>query len=330
MSLDSIEEALAEWDQTPITQTTVQATEWLARALAIILRRRPHSREMGLSYYRLTRALRTGSTIADSRREEQKYVSLDQLRREFDLLINGEVESLEDIPVETEAQAAKDPDSVLVERLFDIKKMSDDLDALAEEAASRSLATTGPEALQRAQARLDDSMPARDMESKRAETHTSAGVTQAGAVQRHTANGGRGMVSSLAKADRLAIGFVRVSTTGTPCGFCAMLISRGPIEKRNGGTGGFFLSAESAGGRLDANGVRYGGDEYHDNCQCVAEPVFSLSQYNSDPLYDLNRLYAKQWPEVTEGLRGRDALNAWRSFIRKQAELTPTVPAQAA
>ena len=42
-------------------------------------------------------------------------------------------------------------------------------------------------------------------------------------------------------------------TDGQPCGFCAMLASRGPV----------YRSAEKAG---------YGGNRYHERCGCTAEP----------------------------------------------------------
>lgn len=45
--------------------------------------RRARSRDLAMAYYRLVRALRTGTTIADPRRPEPRYVTLDMLRREF-------------------------------------------------------------------------------------------------------------------------------------------------------------------------------------------------------------------------------------------------------
>jgi hypothetical protein len=79
-----------------------------------------------------------------------------------------------------------------------------------------------------------------------------------------------------------------------------MLISRGPVYRSE-------RSAEYA-----------DGDKYHDNCHCFAEPVFSREQYNSSPLYALNRQYEELWPQVTKGLSGHAALRAWRRFIRTE------------
>jgi len=78
-----------------------------------------------------------------------------------------------------------------------------------------------------------------------------------------------------------------------------MLISRGAVYKS-------ATSAEFA-----------NGDKYHDNCHCVAEPIFTSDQAASGR-YSLNRAYGTLWPQVTAGLSGKAALRAWRRFIRQQ------------
>jgi hypothetical protein len=113
-------------------------------------------------------------------------------------------------------------------------------------------------------------------------------------------DGARGQVWSLAQRDPRVIGYVRLSRSGTPCGWCAMLISRGPVYKSQ-------RTAEYA-----------DGDKYHDNCHCYAEPVYGREQYGDSALYALNRRYEQLWPQVTKGLRGKAALSAWRRFIRQE------------
>jgi hypothetical protein len=316
MSAEAVAEALVLWADTPPVQTTATATEWTAKAIVQILRGRRRTRELGLAYYRLHRAILTGKTIADTRRTEAKFVSIKQLEREFNAVIRGEP-----IPDEPSSPATE---IVQVERLFDIKKVLDQLDQYTEDAATTSLEEVGPKALERANDKLDTSKPATEVDAAREEAHKKAGTSQAGVAQKHVANGARGVVYGLSKLDKEVIGWVRVSTTGTPCGFCAMLISRGPITKKDGDLGGIYLSKASAGDTGDP------ADKFHPNCNCVAEPLYSLEQFNNDPLYALNRLYAEQWPEVTKGLSGLDALNAWRTFIRRQADIEIRPAAQAA
>lgn len=81
-----------------------------------------------------------------------------------------------------------------------------------------------------------------------------------------------------------------------------MLMSRGPVYK----TANSAIYAE--------------GDLYHDNCNCYAEPIYSTEQYETSPLFELNRQYQELWPIVTEGLGGKSALSAWRRFIRQQGD----------
>lgn len=75
----------------------------------------------------------------------------------------------------------------------------------------------------------------------------------------------------------------------------------------------------------------YGGvpiDSVHPGCNCTVEAVYSWRQYNGDPRFDMNRLYRKLWPIVTEGYGGQDALNAWRRWIeRPELHSTPKIEA---
>lgn len=75
-------------------------------------------------------------------------------------------------------------------------------------------------------------------------------ATSAGAAMRHALNAGRDTLANTIVADEAAIGWARV-TSGSPCWFCAMLASRGPV--------------------YSADSVDF---EAHDNCSCSIEPVF--------------------------------------------------------
>lgn len=108
-----------------------------------------------------------------------------------------------------------------------------------------------------------------------------ARARSAASAQRHANNGGRQTILS----DKTALGWQRVCS-GDPCSFCAMLASRGPVYRSVG-------SADF---------------QAHDSCHCYPEPV-----YKRGPLNDQAHEFRQQWNETTKGLRGNDALNAFRS-----------------
>lgn len=94
--------------------------------------------------------------------------------------------------------------------------------------------------------------------------------------------GARDTVLAATDGDPLARGWQRV-TSGSPCAFCSMLASRGPVYK-NAKTSGF---------------------EPHGHCGCTAEPVYGAA---SATVVDLGRAFK----DATAGKSGKDALNAWR------------------
>ena len=102
-------------------------------------------------------------------------------------------------------------------------------------------------------------------------------------------------------AEAGVVGWARVSLSGDPCYFCAMLISRGAVYKTN------------ASGTFDSS-----GDIYHTNCRCVAVPIYSTSQFETDPRYQQSRDLAAMW-------RTGMSLKEWRSLIdgnRQSGEAT--------
>lgn len=96
--------------------------------------------------------------------------------------------------------------------------------------------------------------------------------------------GGRSTITSTLTADPQAHGWARV-TSGSPCAFCDMLASRGPVY-----------------GEASAD------FEAHDGCSCTAEPV-----YNHDAAWPPGAREARAvWDESTRGLTGAEALAAFR------------------
>src|SRR5690606_1703614 len=173
---------------------------------------------------------------------------------------------------------------------------------LTEEEARTVLEALGLKNLERKLDEIDDKLSSSELDARREEARLKVARRQAAAVDRLVQNGARGDLWVTAEKDREVLAYARVSRTGTPCGWCAMLISRGPVYK-TAGAATFGLDGE--------------GDRYHDNCHCYAEPVFSLEQYEQDSRFDLNREYSRLWPRVTSGLSGKAALSAWRKYFRE-------------
>lgn len=77
-------------------------------------------------------------------------------------------------------------------------------------------------------------------------------------------------------------------TSGKPCGFCAMLASRGAVYHDEGRA----------------------GFEAHDHCSCTIEPAYEGSR-----MTPLAERFRGIWETATHGLSGADALNAFRTSI---------------
>jgi hypothetical protein len=327
IGVKTVEEALKLWAEVPVTARASASSSWLKKAITLVMTRRRMSRDLARAYYRLARALRTGTTVADPYHPEPTYVTLDVLRREFASLAGGSEQPQEgrsesaptketssdsqpaqppktddpDAPADQDSEDAE-ADRILVEELERLKEDEERIEREAEAELKELLQTLGPDNLDKKLRSIDPEAPAKDVDRLRDEAHAQAGARQAAAAERIAMNGGRSTVWNHAQRDKRALGYIRLSRTGTPCGWCAMLISRGPV----------YRSEKTA---------EYGdGDKYHDNCHCYAEPVFSMQQYRNSPTYAVNRRYEELWPQVTKGLSGKAAVSAWRRFIRTEQQ----------
>jgi hypothetical protein len=323
----TVQEALKLWEDVPATSRASTAASWLRRAVTLVMGRRRQSRDLARAYYRLVRALRTGSTVADPYHPEPRYVTVTTLREEFNALVGGAERPQEgrasDSPTKTSDSASSaatgqageadeapltDPDAeheaeldrILVEEIAGLREAEERIEREAEQELRTVLEALGPNNLQKKVDKIDGGRTADEVDGLRDEAHQQAGARQAAAAERVAMNGGRSTVWNHASRDKRAIGYIRLSRTGTPCGWCAMLISRGAVYRSSS-------SAEYS-----------DGDKYHDNCHCYAEPVFTREQYNSSSTYELNRRYEELWPKVTRGLSGKAAVAAWRRFIRQE------------
>lgn len=330
----SVAEAIALWETLPAQSQQSAAQTWLDQAVRLVMSGRQDAQALARAYYRLARALHTGRTIPNPLDPfEPKSISLSTLRTEFDTLAfqsapvastgstppsptrtpqearSGQPRPL-DVPLED--QAARDQEAederILIEEIRQLKaEQQAEAEAEARAEAEDALTNLGANNQTKKVRKLDTSLPASEIDKQRDQIHEDVGNRQASSVERMTLNGARSELWSLSSRDKRVIGYVRLSRTGTPCGWCAMLISRGPVYRSE-------ASASFKGGAA----VYSDGNTYHDNCHCYAVPVFGVQQFDNSELFDLNRKYAEEWPRVTRGLSGKAALSAWRYFIRQQ------------
>ena len=149
-----------------------------------------------------------------------------------------------------------------------------------EQAAHRSLTVTGPVAAKQA---IASGRP-------QAEAREIALVRLSGSVGRLVLNGGRDTITGMVSAEPQRVGWIRV-TSASPCAFCAMFATRGPIYKET--TVGF---------------------QAHDHCACTAEPIVR-NERSAWPAR--NRELLGVWNETTRGLGGREAILAFRAAIER-------------
>ncbi|MFE4635063.1 hypothetical protein ACFRJ1_17035 [Streptomyces sp. NPDC056773] len=327
-------EALTLWANVPATLRAETAGGWLRQAITLVMSRRRQARDLARAYFRLARALQTGTTVADPYHPEPSYVTLGDLRREFAALagttaptssqgggeaatgesgeaspppVAEEFDEEPDAPAGGGVEEGQEPDDdtddweqVLVEELEGLRAEEERVEREAEDELRTVLEALGTRNLDRRLADVDSLQPARDADAARAAAHRQAGAQQAAASARVAMNGARSSTWTHMRRDRRSLGYVRLSRSGTPCGWCAMLISRGPVYKSR------------------ASATFADGDRYHDNCHCYAVPVWSWGQYESSELTALSRQYESLWPKVTKGHTGKDAVSVWRRFIRQQ------------
>lgn len=120
-----------------------------------------------------------------------------------------------------------------------------------------------------------------------------AAVSVSGAASYLALEGGRQAVLQAVKDDPAAIAWARITTSGKPCSFCAMLASRGPVYKSE----------------------RSASFQSHNHCAC--EPVCIFSEDDAKALTDKG--LQAEWRRVTRGMSGAEARNAWRRYWDRKA-----------
>lgn len=323
-------EAVSLWFQEVPPTKTASRSRWLGLAVRLILTRRARARDLAIAYYRLVRALRTDATI-QTPADKGTSVSLEKLRTDFESVLDqidpattsaGATPAPSDDPaglnetpdglssVEPALDFEDDDDRILLEEIAELEAEIERQDREAEAEAQRLLQQLGMQNLLDKLNAINDEIEVREADRLRAEALQEAAARQAAVAARITMNAARGLTYNLADTDRRVLGWARYSTTGTPCGWCAMLISRQVLYK----------SKATASVLKNDDGNRPGetGDQnkFHDNDYCIAIPVFDTVQMDSD-IFALNRELDKLWQDEIRGKFGGDAAIAeFRRIMR--------------
>ena len=110
--------------------------------------------------------------------------------------------------------------------------------------------------------------------------------------------------------DKKVLGFVRVHVPEgdiAPCGFCALLMSRGAVYKTEGSAA--LVSSQF--------------DEFHSGCHCQVFAVYDMNFYKTDDRFAANREYRTLWDQKFKGQFNshQEAIAAWRKhFLNLKAE----------
>lgn len=335
--------ALAEWQSVSALNPTDTAASWLKNSILVIVAIRKLSRRLAVSHYQLIRALETGRTLGVPEGSPDEDVTLGELRKNFrdnaiDVAALPSPRTRSDDPDIRwfeEKLASVDPDAVpgavrledahvdpLIQDLLDTEGSDDGEkievdkfewpeDLTAEEVNDvyydqlRKRIVTPLADKGKALRSSPELTP--DQVIKQLEDSLSAsGSTGSGTVESAALDAGRAAVTTAVRNDRLVLAVAR-GTSANPCAFCAMLASRGFVYKNN----------KTAG--VDENDVV---KKYHIHCRCF--PIYRWVKDSELP--ELNAYFKKQWPIVTAGYSGVDALNAWRRWIYAQRKANPDAP----
>lgn len=302
----------------PTSEGAARATRaFTAQLVSLMFTYRVQAQRLAIAYYRLNRALLTDHTIALGGESDGDETSIESLRQDFEAIldeIEGVAEGDEQFvsgdgeadftPTTPPALTVVDEDApIVIEALdADIDAILDAADEQAETEIRKLAESLGIKNLQK---KLEKAERKKNAEAAKAKAYEDASNRQAAAAMRIMMNAARGLVYDLAQTDLRIEGWVRYSQTGTPCGFCAMLISREV----------YYRTRKSAGGSGDPDE----GNRYHDNCKCTVIPIFDVELYENSKLFNQNRYYSALWKARIQGkFGGNAALNAWRKLIREQ------------
>lgn len=258
-----------------------------ARLAAIVYFWRKKARDLAVAHSQLERALLTGYTFPDDGNPFDGPPTLGSLRESF-------YGRLADLGVARPLRAVTHDPSIRVsqEPLVGLADVERRINALLDAEIDTTINVLGDEALKRKLAGESNVI--------------DIGSRLASGLERIAINGARDHDDNVIRLDRRVVRYTRVHTHAgdNPCGWCSMLMTRGFLG------GPQLYRSESA-------GAQDGHDGFHANCHCTVRKIYLPSQLQSDE-FSLNREYAELWPNVTAGHSGKDALSAWRKFIRER------------
>lgn len=173
-----------------------------------------------------------------------------------------------------------DEEDIVVEALKDARRHLAD----AEKAEAEEL-----KRLEEAVAKVDRDqrrMAAKAKQAARLQAAKDRGK-RAGAAMKAAQQGARTEIAMLTHEDDRAQGFASIPRGPSPCYWCIMLASRGAMTYKT------------------RPAVASVSGQWHDNCKCAIEPVFSRDHYFTSPLFALNRAAYKLWGDFAGGRNSR-------------------------
>jgi hypothetical protein len=359
--------ALAEWNTVSAVAAAETAANWLAQSLRAIAVLRRYSRRLSQASYQLARALETGYTLGlPDYATPSTEITLSGLRRYYvDQLLevatldterpeaNPEGAWLHERLLELMQAAEHDGNrrkirleaSTLDPYIQDLLDATDDgdasievdefewLDDLTDDEVSEAFGKLLTQNAVRkstdaaSDIRKNDELTPEEALAALQERHETAGALGAGKADKYAISAGRDAVNDAIRNDGRVEMFAR-KCGPNPCHFCAMLASRGFVYTKSTAS----LTKRSTTVAGNAGNFEEGLDgrpmdvrKFHDNCHCTIISRWDLqSQLPADNAY-----YKAQWPEVTKGLSGNDAMNAWRRWMyRRQRDQLDAIRAQ--
>lgn len=153
-------------------------------------------------------------------------------------------------------------------------------------------------------------------------------------VAKEVENGGRRTALNAVRGETRRVGFARVATGRETCAFCLMLVSRGPVYKRELRAGAKHEgAAEILETKNDVSDEELDDlmTRWHPGCDCKVVPVFDEDNWQGRE--DFLRM-EEIWKRETKGFFGaqftkNDKLNAFRRAI-ENGEINPAEFAAAA
>lgn len=258
------------------TDLTRQRSVDQFRADAIDLTRayRAQAVRLALSAYSLRRALATGSPVRLP--DGLSHQSLGQVRDDFQRALGGVVDDYS-AEVFSDAPANRQVPADVIDLEDRLAELEREEDAAFETLLDSMLEkATREEALLRAQ----EEDVAAEQAAERRLGHIAA------VADKSVQSGVRDVTAAASQRDPRAIGYVRVPSPGC-CAWCAAMSGFGVLNKV---------------------------ETFHTNCNCGTEPVFSKSEYESDPRFADARSYEELWSKARKGDKyARWDLDAFKS-----------------